>query len=96
MGLGGVTGFAQLPALLPATAQLGALGLLAAALIGAGAGFVAGQLVWLALPVALPLGAAAGAIMYANGAALHWPTVAALGVMAAAASILVLRLIRRL
>ncbi|THF86891.1 serine/threonine protein kinase [Deinococcus sp. KSM4-11] len=96
IGLGGVTGLAQLPALLPAIGQLGTVGLLVAAALGAAVGFVAGQLAWLALPVALPLGTAALAVLYANGAALHWPTVAALGVMAATISIFILRLIRRI
>lgn len=96
VGLGGVTGLVQLPALLPATGQLGTPGLLVAGLIGAAAGFVAGQVAWLALPLALPAGTAALAVLYANGAALHWPTVAALGVMAAVLSLFFLRLIRRI
>ncbi|WP_309569967.1 protein kinase domain-containing protein [Deinococcus sp.] len=95
IGLGGVTGLAQLPALLPAIGQLGPVGLVVAGVIGAAVGFVAGQLAWLALPVALPLGTAALAVLYANGVALHWPTVAALGVMAAVISIFILRAIRR-
>ena len=57
---------------------------------------MAGQVAWLALPLALPAGTAALAVLYANGAALHWPTVAALGVMAAVLSLFVLRLIRRI
>ncbi|GHF65723.1 serine/threonine protein kinase [Deinococcus metalli] len=96
VGLGGVTGLAQLPALLPAIGQLGTAGLAVAGVIGAAAGFAAGQLAWLALPVALPLGAAGLTVLYAQGASLHWPTVAALGVIAAVLSIFVLRLVRRI
>lgn len=95
-GLGAALAFAQLPAQLPEIQSLGTAGLALSALGGAVGGFLIGWLAWFALPVILPLGAAAAAYTYAQGATLNWPTVAALSVMAAVLSIFFMRLIGRI
>lgn len=94
MGLGAVLAVLQVGQYLPAPistvqyALAGAAGLVVGGLLGWG--------LWLAMPIVLPLAAAAGAYIYAAGAGLHWPTVASLCVMAAVISIIFLRLIRRI
>lgn len=94
MGLGAVLAVLQVGNYLPAPistvqyALAGAAGLVVGGLLGWG--------LWLAMPVVLPLAAAAGAYLYAAGVGLHWPTVASLCVMAAVISVIFLRLIRRI
>ena len=94
MGLGAVLAAGKLPRFwsgpldIPQYALAGLAGLLAGGLLG--------RALWLAMPVVLPLAAAALAYIYAAGAGLHWPTLASLCIMAATLSIIFLRLIRRI
>ncbi|CAM3205780.1 non-specific serine/threonine protein kinase [Deinococcus saxicola] len=67
-----------------------------AAAAGAGAGALAGGLLWFVLPLALPMGAAAAAYLYTQGAGFHWPTVISASVASAVLAVLLLILIRRI
>lgn len=64
--------------------------------VGAVLGAIAGLLVWWLMPVLLPPAAAFAAGFFANSYGLHWPTVAALAVMAATLSVIFMRLIQRI
>ncbi|WP_026298674.1 serine/threonine-protein kinase [Deinococcus aquatilis] len=67
-----------------------------AAAVGAGVGIFVGWLLWFALPVVLPVAAAAAAYFYAQGAGFHWPTVISASVGAADLALIFLILIRRI
>ncbi|MDV6376211.1 serine/threonine-protein kinase [Deinococcus arenicola] len=67
-----------------------------AAVGGAGAGALAGGLLWFALPLALPASAAAAAYFYTQGAGFHWPTVVSASVASAVLAIIFLILVRRI
>ncbi len=94
VGFGVVVALSQVAQVFPTPVSSGQY--LIAGLVGAVAGLIFGALLWFAMPVVLPLGAAAAAYLFAQQAGLHWPTVISLSVMAAALSIIFLKLIRRI
>ncbi|WP_291424856.1 protein kinase [Deinococcus sp.] len=94
VGFGVVVALSQVTQVFPAPVSSGQY--LIAGLVGAVAGLILGALLWFAMPVVLPLGAAAAAYFFAQQAGLHWPTVISLSVMATALSIIFLKLIRRI
>lgn len=69
--------------------------LIGSGVVGAVLGLALGLLVWLLMPILLPPVAAFAAGYFANSSGLHWPTVAALAVMAATLAIIFMRLIHR-